>query len=1037
MGNLKIYQSSAGSGKTYTLVKEYLLLVLKSPTALKGTLAVTFTNAATGEMKERLILALWQLATGRNEKLKSDLSSSLGASFNIERAATKVLNYAIHHYADISIKTIDSFFLNIARSIAYESRLPGRYEVDLNIEPAIDFMVQHTLLAAGTDADITKWLIDFALHRVENNKSWNMQRELKSIAKEIFKDHLKVNFETDVLADTEGVNEVKSLNAAIWNQLSGMANKFLQIADSVGAEPRDFYYGNGGFYSLIVKISKKTHPKDCEIGMRTWQILERGNVFADRASDFLIQDESLNTELLSLVQQIVDFYTTNIEKLLSTEIVAANIYQAVILKYLFRQLKVYRKDHQILLMSDVGKILNTIIGSNDTPFIYEKVGNKYRNYLIDEFQDTSQVHWRNLVPLLINSLSEQNQILTVGDGKQSIYRWRGGDMNLLLNEVEGTLKKHANSTDVFRLDSNYRSSVSVVEFNNAFFSAISEIISADSQQSQLLKTAYMSDAVHQITKRSDENGFVSIKLYSDSEEYPELNYPEYFKPTDKVIASHTLSYIQSQIKKGYSPGDIALLVRTNDKGNRLADFLVLNGFKNINSRDSLLICHAPQIRFLINCLRLNVDNSNQVAEKHILYFVSKHLQMETDVIEATIEKHVKHVKLYSLTEFCAQVINKFVLNKQPDAYLQRFEDLIFEKSSKGINTASEFLDWWDVESNQSKISVQTPADENAITIITIHKSKGLQFPIVIIPYADWEMDSNKGLIWIRSEIPPFDKLGAFPVKPSKSLLKTYFCQNYIQENREKVLEEVNTLYVACTRAEDKLFILISESGNESQQGFNKVNKVIKSVIANSEVVSSALTKASDSVYTLGVDSEYKRKQKKLTDTPDSFINMELANYHVNVNRISTGFKIKKFAEQSKSRLIGIKVHELLADFHSEEDLEVIENHLNNLQLPNDEKSKLLSGVTDTCKFFSEKKWVSPHFKIYNEHEMADSEGNILRPDRLMIEGDRAVVVDYKTGAIEAVHIQQLANYKEVLQDAGFSDVKTFLYYLEKKELVEA
>jgi len=272
------------------------------------------------------------------------------------------------------------------------------------------------------------------------------------------------------------INEVRGLHAAIWNKMSGMAKKFLEIANSVGAESKDFYFGEKGFYSLTKKIAAKEHPKDNTINLRTWQILDRKNVFADKAHDFLKQDQNLNSELLGIVRQIVDCYVESVEQLLSAEVVTTNIYQAVILKYLFRQLKVYRKDHQMLLMSDVGKILNSIIGDNDTPFIYEKAGNKYRNFLIDEFQDTSQVHWKNLLPLLINSLAEQHQVLTVGDGKQSIYRWRGGaiyrwrggDMNLLLNEVESTLKNHANSTDVFRLDSNFRSSVSVVEFNNIF-----------------------------------------------------------------------------------------------------------------------------------------------------------------------------------------------------------------------------------------------------------------------------------------------------------------------------------------------------------------------------------------------------------------------------------------------------------------------------------------------------------------------------------------------------------------------------------------
>jgi ATP-dependent exoDNAse (exonuclease V) beta subunit len=1036
MGSLKIYQSSAGSGKTYTLVREFLLLIIKNPNALKHTLAVTFTNDATGEMKDRLIHALWQLSVDENTTLKNDLLKELNSNIPIEQVAALLLGQIIHHYSNLNINTIDSFFLNITRSIAYESGLPGRYGIDLNQDKVIDFAVNKLLMNIGVDDKLTYWLTEFVMHKIEEEKSWNIRNELKSFAKELFKDQLNLQQQNDDLITMESIQKLIKIRKDFWSTLIAKAKLFQQISESAGASMDDFYFGEKGFYSFIKTILSQTLPTDLGLGKRTNQAYETGVLFSKNANPYLLNDQALQQDLFEVFKDLVQTYRALLKNYVSANAILEHLYQAAIVRYLSRYIKEYRKEFQVLLMSDIGPILNQFIAANDAPFIYEKAGNRYRNFLIDEFQDTSSLQWTNILPLLINSLAEQHQVLTVGDGKQSIYRWRGGDMELLMTEVERILKPHAISFFKHKLDANFRSAPAVVDFNNAFFSNIDTLFSNVEQQSLKMGKAYHSEAVSQQKKRNHLTGFVCVDIINAEELKDTVIFPQSFNDKDQFISIYVLNFIQSQLSKGYKPGDIAILVRNNSEGSKLSEFLIANGFTKINSKDSLLIHHAPQIRFIVSCLRFINNPNDKVIQAHIQYFSVKMLLLDRDYVQQWFNQSILLKQLGSLSEICKQVVNYFKLSRYDDAYIHRFEELILESMLDGVYNINLFLDWWDTSSDRKKVSVKVPVDEKAITISTIHNSKGLQYPIVILPYLDWELNSSKGVMWVQSDVEPFAELGTIPLKPAKKLLHSVFNDQYIVENQDKVLEEVNILYVACTRAEEKLYLIVYPRSKKTKNvGLNKVSDLVTASLEHNEYLRNNMMKESEYRYFMGEDSVKTHQLKVKTGLPDD------ATYHMlhsgaEGKSYAAAYKIKKFSDQTERKIFGVKTHDLLSVYQSPDDEPLLLGRLNELDLEDDEKLKMQHELESVFSLLKDKKWHQPIYKVLNEMEITDGKGSILRPDRLMIQNNDVIVLDYKTGLKLPEHFGQMKDYGIALTDAGFNKVDLFLYYLETRELIQ-
>ncbi len=1030
MGHLKIYQSSAGSGKTYTLVKEYLSLIFKAPAFLRNTLAITFTNDATGEMKERIIHALWSLSKQENETLQKDLAKGFPENFDFKKAAALLLQQILHHYGDFSISTIDSFFLNITKSVSHELGLSGKYDVDMNRDAAIDFIVSNTLLAIGDDAQLTNWLEEFAYQRMEEEKAWNMQSELKKIAGELFKDdYRKLN---DKYARPVSLSTLLQMRKNVQHfraQLKAEALKFFEISHSAGMELSDFSYGRSGFAGTIKKLSEGGFPEGYQFGTRFIQACSNGKLFAKSSTINFANDTSLANDLLQVMRRIKIIYDENIETYLSEGEVLKMIYLAGVLQHLDRELSNYRKEKQVMLISDVNMLLSNFIVANDTPFIYEKVGNSYQNFLIDEFQDTSASQWLNMLPLLKNSVSSNHQVLTVGDVKQSIYRWRGGEMKLLLHDVEKQLQPLSTKTDKIVLGANYRSLPSIIQFNNALFTHVHDIIPSDESTDDLLSTAYHPLNVKQDEIRKGTAGFVQLECLNEQSALSDFNYPDGISERKKVVLGKVLLFIHKQFSLGYLPADIALLVRQNHEGKLLADFLMRNGIQRINARDSLLIQSSPTVSFLINVFKFLVDENNEVARYHIRWFCKTAKVLQDEEIATDFFAKRTYLLNLALHEIFCQCLLHFRFNQKPDAFIQRLEDLVIEKIADGIGDVKQFVAWWDEEIVRLKIAVQAPFSEEAVNIMTIHRSKGLQFPIVVVPFCDWNLKSSKGLIWTHSSQQPFDQLGVFPLALTSTLDKTIFRDAYTKESNEKKLEEINAMYVAFTRAEEKLYVLLKE---KAENKLSTVGDVVRYALSHVSDVKNIFERQGERLYVLGADEpKQPLKNKPLERLPDDGSMELLHNYPVNDLFSHIGFKIKKYSDEHDRKHFGICAHDLLARFYKPEDRENILLSIATLNFSIQDMKKLHNEISQAIDVLLAEKWHSNFFEIKNEVEIVAVGQQFLRPDRLMIRNNEAIIVDYKTGTRNSVYGEQVSTYAQVLKEMGMHKVSGYLLYLEE------
>ncbi|MFI5212215.1 MAG: UvrD-helicase domain-containing protein, partial [Ignavibacteria bacterium] len=538
--------------------------------------------------------------------------------------------------------------------------------------------------------------------------------------------------------------------------------------------------------------------------------------------------------LYDLLVSAVENYDKNYVKYNTAAQLVKTIYITGIFKDLTDKLKKYRDDNNVLLISDINNLLLNVISGDSSPFVFEKTGSFYKNFLIDEFQDTSTFQWRNFFPLIENSLSENNASLIVGDVKQSIYRWRNGNMKLLLEEVQNDL---AGFKDVIKEDTlreNHRSKKGIVEFNNTFFKTASEICSgkAPEEHAEVITRAY-TDIVQEPKDKSGE-GYVYVKFYSNDKE-SEVSSRE-------LSIAEMISKIKHLLQNGYIQKDIMVLVRNNTDAAEAAHSLI-DARLNVVSSDSLLLTNSPKVRLLINIFKYLVDNSNVIARAEILYnyliyikgkniglneIFTDHLAKKSNnrslfkeylpdgffdkSSTGEVNKRLSGLGIYDLAE---ELILIFKLGDIADTYLVRFLDVLKKYSGENNSDVYGFINWW--EENKQDNTIIVPEEEDAIRVMTIHKAKGLQAPVVFIPFANWEfgLNANRNMMWVSADIAPFNTLPAYFVKASSALEKSYFAGDYSEELMLTYLDNLNLMYVAFTRAKEKLYVGVPQKGRES------------------------------------------------------------------------------------------------------------------------------------------------------------------------------------------------------------------------------
>lgn len=1052
-----IYRSSAGSGKTRTLAKAYLKLALQYQSGyFRHILAVTFTNKATQEMKDRILEYLDDFAKEKPGALAEELKKELNLDDSTFRERSRdTQNAILHKYSQFSISTIDAFFQKVIRSFTRESGLVGDYRLEVETDAVMQEVVSNLIDELGENKELTEWVVEFARENLENERAWDVRHSLTDFSREIFTEEFK-NIEDEVVATTKEkgffkdlLGELRGMKYSFVNFVRGKAEEALQIIHQNGLTRDDFKYPKGGVYNYLYNLTRITSVKDyAEVGARpekeyqisvNWPVKTSGN-FA------LLRDLAGRT-LIPMLNEILEYRRKNYQRCLSAEVVLANFYTFGLVADISRKLREYKDENSMMLLDDAPKFLNRVMGDTDTPFIYEKVGSFYRNYLIDEFQDTSGLQWKNFLPLVTNSISQGYPNLVVGDVKQAIYRWRGGDLTLLQQEVVRHIGEQ--SVTIRQLNSNYRSTSNVVKFNNAFFKSASNLVSLDTGHS--ISTEVYGDVAQEVSRT--EEGFVHVEFVK--EDSPD----DRWKEQSLGLIPKYLERLQDE---GMALSDIAILVRKNSEGQEIVNHLIRYSHSDdarqdcrydVVSNESLRLDGASSVNLLVAAMRYLLNTQDAIARAQLAYeYYRTHPDDRpmTDVFGVTNQGFfeealpeafarekvsLKKLPLFELTETLMRI---FGLGKDQGeiAYLQAFQDIVLEFSARERNDLGMFLEWWEV--NKDKKSIQISGGVDAVQILTIHKAKGLQFKIVLIPFCSWNLDHDTFLsptLWVKSDQPPFDRAGHLPVKYSSTLEETYFAAYYQEERLRGYLDNLNLLYVALTRAEHGLIVL---SPNPEVKYFKQfVSRLLFDGIVNGEGMGEGWNNV-EQVWSKGDWRNpviNKRASSVQMVTMQQYMTFDWRDKLVVKRSAKEFFSDPK--DDTRTRInYGIHMHAILSGITYASQLdEALTGMVADGMITSSERPVLQGMLDELLSDNQILSWFSPGWEVKTEVPVLLPGGGESRMDRLLLKDKHAVVIDFKTGTPASGDQRQMQEYMTILTQMNFHPVEGFLLYIRTGEVV--
>lgn len=1058
-----VYRSSAGSGKTRTLAKAYLRLALKYRNDyFKHILAVTFTNKASQEMKDRILLYLDAFAQGRDNELAKELQAELGMDAQtFQQHSQEAQSLLLHQYDSFAISTIDAFFQKVIRSFIREAGITGDYRLEIDQDAVLEEVIDNLIDELGENKELTDWVVDFAKENLENERSWDVRYSLIDFAKEIFREEFK-GIEDVVSRTTAGQDFFKRLRERLWavrndflSDISLPARHCLQLIESKGWGTDDFKYGkaSGLLTFLTANASAKSIGKCKAPGerIRNEFIVPENwpNKKFRQAADVVALARD---QFVPCLEKMLNAFELKYKKALSAEVALQNMYVFGLITDISRKLREYKDENNLMLLADAPKFLNGVIRDSDTPFIYEKVGSFYKNYLIDEFQDTSGLQWQNFQPLIVNSLDQGYPSLVVGDVKQAIYRWRGGDLSLLQEQIGNLIGKER--MEIRELDNNFRSAPEIVQFNNALFRRASRLLIPGSDPS-LSSLAYTD--VEQVASKSDQ-GFVEVRFVSDvrtDDGQAEQSWKE--------IALDQLPLTMEKLQEsGAALKDIAILVRKNDEGQKIANYLLQ--YKNsskaragcsydVVSNESLRIDGAASVNLLLGAMRYLLNTDDSIARAQLGYEFARLHEPERELSEvfavssqsifennlpAAFSKAKGALKKLPLIELSETLIDIFELGKVTGelVYLQTFQDIVLEFSSRERNDLGAFLEWW--EANKQKKSIQISGEVNAAQILTIHKSKGLQFKYVIIPFCSWPLDHEQWQapnLWVRSDEEPFTDAGFLPVKYSKGLEDTFFSPFYEEERKKIYLDNLNLLYVALTRAERGLVVFAPSI--ETRGARSSIAGLLYDSIQTEEALSSGWD-AGTACFKSGawITTGSPEKEEHGAVQLHEYLAFPWRDKLVIRQAGASWFSESADAQRDRTGY-GIYMHAVLSRIHYGDEVEsMLSKILQEGLITSSEREPLLGQLKVLMENPKIAGWFSRDWEVRTEVPILLPGGEENRIDRLLVKDRKAIVVDFKTGSRKKADEKQVLQYMDILRQMNFPAVEGYLLYLGETAIVE-
>lgn len=1062
---LTVYKASAGSGKTFRLVVEFLKLLMKDEQNYRHILAVTFTNKATAEMKERVIEQLSRLSRGENTAYMKLLLIETGHSAEeIKRKAGAALEYILFDYNRFSISTIDKFTQRVIKAFNREVGITADFQIELDNELIINEAVDRLISTIDTNRPLQAWLEDFIEDKIRNNKNFAIEKDLKKLGQELFNEKLQSRMAElqQFFDDPAGrKNYLDMLNQQIHvfqNTVSKQAHVLVDCYTSRGYSTADFSGKSRSIAALLEKIAGNNIPD--ELPAMAVQASESDDKWVTRTHPDRNSLLSLvSHELKPALKNLISYFNTHSSNYQTAKSIKNEWYTLAVLLDLNREAELLNREKSKLPIANSNVLLKSIIDGNDTPFIYEKTGIQYHHFMLDEFQDTSVMQWDNFKPLISNALSTGSFNLAVGDVKQSIYRWRNSDWSILAGKVFTDFENSLSTT--VTLDTNYRSDEKIISFNNLFFNtfvrkiAATEKLAACAALYQPVFDSIYGDLTQKSAGKEVDSGLIRMELIEE---------------TDIPFRRNSLDRLTEQIKylqdNGIEAGDTAILVRTNLQGEEVVNYFLEQAGKIENqsynlkvlSSESLFLRSSPAVQFVVHVIRFLTDREERLTKATLLhlYSILKRYSARTKYKDTTeLEKNPwylnpdfesefdqtllpvitqieKEILTSSLEEIVIKICAAFRLFDSAVAipFLQALTDKTAEIRKNMTNDLSYFLKWW--EEQGQKVSVQVNDKTNAIRLLTIHKSKGLEYKAVLIPFFDWQLvESKSTILWCSPDKSPFNKAPLVPVAFRESLSKTIFSAEYYHEMFNQLVDNINLAYVAFTRARSVLIVHAPQK-------------------CNSNTVAHYFTEALQEIAGKG---DFDRHW--VADAPG----FESGSLHISATKKTPGEDIavngwvyNAFDSRLKLRTDSEGFIEITEKGTTRKNLgKIIHGILSEIKTANDagpamQKARLQGGpdaatilsvqqiISNMLNHDRAKEWFDGTFTIYNEKNILAPD-QINRPDRIMVRGDEAVIIDFKSGSVKnSSYRQQIRRYGQQLRDSGFLKVTGFLWYIQQNEI---
>mgnify|MGYP000519603658 CR=1 FL=1 len=1077
---LLIYKASAGSGKTFTLAVEYIKHLILNPRAYRQILAVTFTNKATAEMKERILTQLygiWKkdpasevyLERIKNYKLKIKGESENGLTDEeIRRRAGMALQYMLHDYSRFRVETIDSFFQSVMRNLARELELSPNLNIELNNADILSDAVDSLIEKLSPTSPVLAWLLDYINERIADDKRWNVSSEVKSFGRNIFDESYIERGEglRQKLRNPETIklyrDVLREMETEALEQMKGFYDQFEGELESHALSPEELKGGSRGIGSYFRKLRDgRLTDKDvinatlqnCLADAKNWTTKTSA-----RKDDIIRLAE---TSLIPLLQDAEKLRSQKNRTINSCRLSLQHLNKLQLLNHIDEEVRMLNREHNRFLLSDTNALLHKLVREGDSSFVFEKIGANIRNVMIDEFQDTSRMQWDNFRLLLLEGLSQGADSLIVGDVKQSIYRWRNGDWGIL-NGLGATSPVEPSAPFPFpvrveTLKTNRRSETHIIHFNNQLFMAAVDYLNSLhleelKEECFSLKRAYAD--VAQESPKTETQGYVKATFLEPDDEH---NY------TEKTLIALG-EEVKQLLNEGVRLNDITILVRKNKNIPPIADYFDKELNLPIVSDEAFRLDASLAICMLMDALRCLSNPQETIARAALITNYKLQIKKEEGESEESIDLNdlltaspetllpedfisrkdeLRLMPLYELLEELFSIFNMGNIEKQ-DAYLFSFFDAVTEYLQSNSSDLDAFIHFWD----ETLCSKTIPSGEmDGIRIYSIHKSKGLEFHTVLIPFCDWKLENetNNQLVWCTAPEEPYNTLDIVPVNYSSTMAESVYRKDYLDERLQLWVDNLNLLYVAFTRA-GKNLILWSKKGQKGT-----MSELLSSVLPQVAKSGEGTWDEEESTYECGKICPSNKSNhisgipviNKLAQTPVKLpVHMESMRHDIEFRQSNRSADFIAGVDEAESwqRFInrGRLLHTLFSAIETEADIDDAINRLvfEGVIGRRETEEEVRELTRRAFSIPQVKDWYSGSWQLFNECDIIWQENGELhtrRPDRVMMQNGEIVVIDFKFGKPNKKYNKQVQGYMQLLARMGYDagSINGYLWYVEE------